>query len=109
MVPEKKDDRRRSNRVPVRAPVVLIWVQEGEVHREASHTISVSKHGCAVLSHREFALGSEIQLENVTRGELVSAHVVYTLKDFSTNMVEVGLGFLEDKPDFWGIAFALAE
>ncbi len=108
MVPEN-DDRRRSTRVPVRTPVVLIWVQEGNVHRETSHTISVSKHGCAVLSHCEFPLGSEIQLENVTRGELISTHVVYTLKDFSTNMVEVGLGFLEDRPGFWGIAFALSQ
>ncbi len=108
-MPPEKNDRRRSNRVPLRTPIVLIWVQEGNVHREASHTVSVSNHGCAVLSHREFLLGSEIQLENVTRGEVVRTQVVYTLKDFSTNMVEVGLGFLEERRGFWGIAFVLSQ
>jgi len=107
-VPPEKDDRRRSNRVRLRTPVVLIWVQEGNVHREATHTLSVSKHGCAVLSHREFSLGSEIQLENVTSGEMVRTRALYTLKDFSTNMIEVGLGFLEERPGFWGIAFVLS-
>lgn len=107
MSPEQ-EDRRRSHRVLLRTQVVLIWVQEGNVHREATHTLSVSKHGCAVLSHREFLLGSEIQLENVTRGEMVRSRVVYTLKDFSTNMIEVGLSFLEERPGFWGIAFVLS-
>jgi hypothetical protein len=88
--------------------VALIWVQEGNVHRETTHTVSVSKYGCAVISHREFPLGTELQLENVTGGQIVPSRVVYTLKDFSTNMVEVGLSFLEDRPNFWGIAFVFS-
>jgi hypothetical protein len=93
-------ERRRSPRVTVSIPVVLIWDEDGE-HREHTFTTSVSWYGCAVRSHRFFSIGSRVRLQRGSK--IKDARVIHCMQDQSTKMVEVGLGFDADERAFWGL------
>ncbi len=95
--------RRRSPRVSASKPLVLSW-QEGELeHVESASTISISRFGCALRSHRFFEPGTRVRLDYARR--TIEGRVVYSLKDHSANLVEVGVGFDEDGSEFWQVVF----
>ncbi len=97
--------RRRSPRVRVCIPVLLAWEENQREHREDMFTVTVSQFGCAVHSHRFFEPGTAVRLEH--DGKTVAARVVYSLKDHSTKLVEVGVGFDQDGREFWGTAVSV--
>jgi len=102
-IPEPLHFKRRSARIPVREPVVLSW-QEGELERmETASAILISQFGCALRSHQFFQPGTRVRLDYA--GRTIEARVVYSLKDYSTNLVEAGLGFDQDGSEFWQVVF----
>ncbi len=95
--------RRRSPRVLVFKPVVLSW-QESELERvESTFTLSISRFGCSLRSHRLLRPGTPVRLAYA--GRTIEGRVVYSLKDHSTNLVEVGVGFDQDGSEFWRMVF----
>lgn len=95
--------RRRSPRVSARQPVVLSWQEDELEHVESTFTLSISRFGCALRSHRFFRPGTRVRLEH--QGRTIEGRVVYSLKDHSTNLVEVGVGFDRDGGEFWQVEF----
>ncbi len=94
---------RRSPRLRARIPVLLVWKeQDRQEHREQTFTLSVSWYGCAIRSYKFFRPGTEVRLQR--EGEAMEARVAYSLWDHSTNLVEVGLAWDEDRREFWGIS-----
>lgn len=95
-------EKRRSRRIRIRLPVLLVWGGEGQEHREHTYTVSVSWHGCGVHSHFDFQPGDRVRLER--NDAAVEGQVAYSLKDHSIKLVEVGIGFDREAREFWGIA-----
>ncbi len=95
--------RRRSPRVSMSKPVVLSWKDDELEHVENVSTLSISRFGCSLRSHRFFQPGTRVRLDYA--GRTIEGRVVYSLKDHSTNLVEVGVGFDQDGSEFWQVAF----
>lgn len=90
---------RRSPRMHVRIPVLLLWEENGGERSEKAHTLTISWFGCAIQGYSAFRLGSSIQLYR--EGKTVHARVVHCLQDHVTRLVKVGLEFVEDGRSFW--------
>lgn len=95
--------RRRSLRVSASKPLVLSWQEGGCEHVESAFTFYISRFGCSLQSHRFFEPGTRVRLDYAAR--TIEGRVVYSLKDHSTNLVEVGVGFDEDGSEFWQVVF----
>ena len=95
--------RRRSARVPERKPVVLSWREDDLERVESVSTVSISRFGCTLRSHRFFQPGTRVRLD--CAGQTIEGRVVYSLKDHSTYLLEVGVGFDQDGSEFWQMGF----
>ncbi len=89
--------RRRSPRVRVCIPALLFWEEK---HQEHTLMVTVSRFGCAIQSHRFFDSGTIVKIE--CDGKIIEGRVVYSLKDPSTGLVEVGIGSDQDRGELWG-------
>ncbi len=87
---------RRSLRVRVCIPALLLWEEKQQEH---TLMVTVSGFGCAVQSRRFLEPGTTVRLE--CDGKIIQGRVVYSLKDPSTRLVEVGIGFDQDGGEFW--------
>lgn len=90
---------RRSPRMHVCIPVLLLWDENGGERSEQAHTLTISWFGCAIQTSSPFRLGSSIQLYR--EGKTVHARVVHCLQDHVTRLAKVGLEFVEDGRPFW--------
>ena len=97
--------RRRSPRVRVPILVLLVWEENQQEHREHTFTVTVSRFGCALHSHRFLEPETAVRLEH--DGKTIGGRVVYSIKDHSIELVEVGLGFDQDGLEFWGTAASI--
>jgi hypothetical protein len=95
-------EKRRSPRVSMRLPVLLIWEEGTQHHEERTFTTNLSWYGCAVHSHKFFSPKTPVRM--CYRDKTVEARTVFSLEDHSTNLVEVGIEFGQECSDFWGIA-----
>ncbi len=95
-------EKRRSPRVSMRLPVVLLWTEGDDRHEERTFTTNLSWYGCAVYSHRFFQPKTPVRLCYAEKS--IEARTVYSLEDHSNSLVEVGIDFGHDCSDFWGIA-----
>jgi hypothetical protein len=95
-------EKRRSPRVSMRLPVVLLWEEGEQQHEEHTFTTNLSWYGCAVYSHRFFQPKTPVRV--LYGKKMIEAQTVFSLEDHSTNLVEVGIDFGRDSSDFWGIA-----
>jgi len=93
--------KRRSSRVHVHLPLLLLWKDDQGEHREPTFTLTVSWFGCAVHSRNFFRPKSRVRLQR--EAHTMEAQVVYSLKDHATDIVEVGLKLDRDGREFWGI------
>ena len=91
--------RRRSPRFRERIPVLFMWEEREQEYQEHTFTVTVSRFGCALHSHRFFEPGTGVRLGR--EGKTIQGSVVYSLKDYSRKLVEVGVGFDEDGWEFW--------
>lgn len=92
-------ERRRSPRIRACDHVLLIWEESQQKHQERAFTISISRFGCTLLSHRFFRPGAHARLKR--NDKIIAARVAYCLPDRLTNLIEVGLEFDPDGQDFW--------
>jgi hypothetical protein len=95
--------KRRSVRLRERRPVVLSWGENELERKESVWTFSISRFGCGLHSNQFFHLGTRVRLEHA--GRTAEGRVVHSLKDYSTKLVEVGVGFDQDGSEFWQVEF----
>ena len=88
---------RRSPRIQVRIPLVLLWKDNGEERTEMVHTQTISWFGCAIQSLHVFPVGSSVQAYR--EGKTANATVLYCLQD--DKPTEVGLEFAQDSLPLW--------
>ena len=102
---EQWANRRRSQRVLVRVPVLVRGrAEDASPLSEATHTLVVNAHGALVVLEMDVRPGLEIVLRHGVSGIEVEANVVHVGKK-EANKAEVGIVFTHPAPHFWGIAF----
>ena len=102
---EQWANRRRSQRVLVRVPVLVrARAEDASPLSEATHTLVVNAHGALVVLEMDVRPGLEIVLKHGVSGIEVEANVVHVGKK-EANKAEVGIVFTSPAPHFWGIAF----
>ena len=102
---EYNSPQRRSQRVIVKTPVVLLTRgEDGKVISENTRTVTVNAHGAMVVSGLKLQVGQIVTLHNSRSEEEASCRVVY-LSPHQTDKREIGMEFLEPHPKFWLISF----
>lgn len=98
--------RRRSTRVTIAIPVVILGVDADRNNfSESVHTQVVNKHGGGIAMTHHLAMGTEVLIENRFRGVVAKVRVVWSgEEDDARNLHSVGLELLEPQ-NFWGITF----
>jgi translation initiation factor IF-2 len=91
--------RRRSPRFRTQVPLLLIWNANEQELRESTSTVTISRFGCALHSQGFIQPGTSVRLEH--KGNVIEGAVVYSLKDHTRRLVEVGVAFDGDGWDFW--------
>jgi PilZ domain len=100
---------RRSTRLPLEIPVRITSTDPKKKFAEDCTTVTVSAHGCGVISARQLASGTPVQLEIVADKQSTPARIleVVPLNDEKTSWL---LGMeLEHPGNFWGIKYAPAD
>lgn len=100
---------RRSTRLPLEIPLRVTSLDPKVQFAENCNTVTVSAHGCGVVSPRKLATGTRITLEIVADKQSTTARVleVVPLDDNGTSWL---LGLEMEKPgNFWGIKYAPAD
>ncbi len=102
---EYNSPERRSQRVMLKAPVVILTRRaDNKTMFEETQTITVNIHGAMNVSRLKFEVGQIITLRNSRTGEEAPCRVVY-LSPRQTENREVGIEFMEPRPQFWRISF----
>ncbi len=72
---------------------------------EAVSTTSINRFGCGLRCQTFFQPGTRLRLE--FGGQSIQGRVVQSLKDYSVNLVTVGVKFDQDTREFWPVGFEL--
>jgi hypothetical protein len=103
--PRHWKNRRRSQRLILRVPVVAYRSQElGPPFSEGTHTLVVSAHGALLSLMAKVAADQSFVLKHGVSGEKQECCVVFTRKNMA-GPTEVGIEFRQPAPTFWRIAF----
>lgn len=100
---------RRSTRLPLEIPVHISTTDPKLKFAEDCTTVTVSAHGCGVISSRQLPQGTRVQLEILADKQSTSARIleVVPLNDENTSWL---LGMELERPgNFWGIKYAPAD
>jgi hypothetical protein len=92
---------RRSSRTMSSVP---IWLRREDPHQtwhEETWTVSVSRHGAALLCRRPVEKGGTVVLCRKDKGSRATAQVVYSLRD-SEDRKQIGVQFC-DPVNFWDL------
>ena len=99
------NNRRRSQRVLVRVPVVVSVHAGGTpLTEEETHTLAVSAHGALVSVSAPLYRGQRLTLSNPQTKDSLEC-VVAHIDRFPNEPVKVGVEFLLPNPTFWRVAF----
>ena len=83
-------------------PVVVKWQDKsGETHVEPSTTKTVNAYGALVVLKQPVAVGSELEITNLTTQATVKARVAWIGSSPPGDGQEVGVEFGTADPDFW--------
>lgn len=100
---------RRSTRLPLEIPLRVSSLDPKIKFSENCNTVTVSAHGCGIVSPKKLATGTRISLEIVADNQTTTARVleVVPLDDNGSSWL---LGLEMEKPgNFWGIKYAPAD
>jgi diguanylate cyclase (GGDEF)-like protein len=96
---------RRSVRMPVDAPVLLIGSDlHGRGFSEQTVTLDVSRHGARVLSCQKLAAEQEMIVRCLRRNREAEVRVIRTMELRSGNFA-YGLAFVDSGANIWGVDF----
>jgi len=98
-------DRRRSQRVLLRMPIVVIAPgPDKQITREETITLVVNAHGAVIHLELPVRVGQVVILQNPETSEEQSCRIV-NITSVSGLKTEVGIEFLKPAPHFWHVAF----
>jgi hypothetical protein len=99
-------ERRRSQRVALRIPVVVIGTDaHGKPFGEVTHTVIVNAHGALIELKAELNDNDRVLLRNKASGQREPCKVVWFRKGEQGGNNTVGLEFTIPAPQFWGVQF----
>jgi len=105
MSPSDGANRRRSERVMLQIPIVLMTESvDHEEMKEETHTLVVNAHGGLLKLEMEILAGQPIVLMNPRSGTEVTAHVV-RVENPPGGYTAVAFEFDEPSPHFWPVEF----
>jgi PilZ domain len=103
--PTPPHNRRRSQRVLLRMPILVIARGSDQRHvSENAFTTNVSAHGALLLMSMRVALNQKILIRNTETLEEQFVRVVH-VTPVAEGKSEVGVEFLKPAPKFWRISF----
>lgn len=94
----------RIRRSPRTTSSVAVWLRREDPHQtwhEETWTVSVSRHGAALLCRRPVEKGGTVVLCRKDKGSRAEAQVVYSLRD-SEGRKQIGVQF-RDPINFWDL------
>jgi hypothetical protein len=103
--PTHMHNRRRSQRVLLRIPIVVIATgPDGKMARERTFTSVVNAHGALISLDLPVRVGQVIILQNPETNEEQSCRIIHASPS-REGKPEAGIEFLKAAPNFWRIAF----
>ena len=103
--PAPAHNRRRTQRVFLRLPILLIARGSDNQHvSENAFTTNVSAHGALILMSMRLELGQKILVRNTETLEEQFGRIVH-VTPATDGKTEVGIEFLKPAPKFWRISF----
>jgi hypothetical protein len=108
--PNKMSNLRRSQRVCLSIPVLVIKSEPGKpaAASEESHTLIVSAHGALLALRMPVKVGETLKIKHKKTEEELMCRVV-NFGPEQTGKREVGVEFEQPSPRFWRIAFPPAD
>ena len=104
--PRQSRNRRRSQRLLLRVPVIAYRSQKlGLPFSEGTHTLVVSAHGALINLRSKVAVQEKVFLKHAISGKEQECRVVFSRGTSMIGPAEVGLEFQQPTPNFWNIAF----
>jgi hypothetical protein len=102
-------NRRRSQRVLLRIPVVVITLgADKQPVPEETHTAVVSAHGGLIYLKTKVSVGQLLTIKNPATREEQPCRVTF-LNPLQAGTSEVGIEFMKPSPTFWQVAFPPAD
>ncbi len=109
MPPSEGANRRRSERVRLQIPILVLTTSvEGESMQEETQTVVVNAHGGLVRLQIEVLPAQPIVLRHPHSGVEVKARVV-RVENPPGGFIAVAFEFLEPSPHFWPVEFPPAD
>jgi hypothetical protein len=106
--PVSKGKNRRSDRYPVVVPVQVKWLEpSGASVIEFAEAREVNMHGGLLDMRGRPAIGSTIELTNLTSTKTASARVISLRPSKESGVLGVALELLTPSETFWGVTFRL--
>jgi hypothetical protein len=103
--PAPPHNRRRSQRVFLRLPVLVIARASDQQHvSENAFTTNVNAHGALLLMSMRLEVGQKILFRNTETLEEQFVRVIH-VTPAAEGKTEVGVEFLKPAPKFWRISF----
>jgi hypothetical protein len=102
------EERRRSQRVIIRVPVVLDLRKFGQATKVDAHTVSVNSHGAMVLCARPFDINTQFEVLNSRTGERIEARVTRAPRGSAEGYL-IPIEFIKPSVSFWQISFPSAD
>ncbi len=98
------EERRRSQRVMVRAPVTLFVSMANQELTLRAHTVAVNDHGATVVCSRSLAADTKLQIQNDRTRQRVPCRVTRNPRETPEGYV-IPVEFETPAPGFWHISF----
>jgi hypothetical protein len=98
------EERRRSQRVIIRVPVMLEATMSGQKITSAAVTVAVNIHGAMVLCSRSFDAETKLEIRNERTADRTIVRVTRTPRESAEGFL-IPLEFTEPSPNFWRISF----
>jgi len=100
--PLTAEDRRRSPRVLLEIPVMVIWTDaKGGHHTERATTRIVNAYGALLFLKNAMVVDMELEIHNVATLGKITARVVWVGDPAPDGGQEIGVELGDPDPDFW--------
>jgi hypothetical protein len=107
-LPDTKGKNRRSDRYPLVVPVKVKWLEpSGASIIEFAEAKEVNMHGGLLEMRGRPAMGSVVELTNLSSTKTASARVVALRPSKSSEMLGLAVELVTPSETFWGVTFRL--
>ena len=107
-LPDTKGKNRRSDRYPLVVPVKVKWLEpSGASIIEFAEAKEVNMHGGLLEMRGRPAMGSIVELTNLSSTKTASARVVALRSSKSSEMLGLAVELVTPSETFWGVTFRL--